>query len=138
MTSAGLDAGASFHFLTGLVICTFFCALAIRPFAERLANARTWVIASIAASLSSALWIALAQEGVLIVTVVPLAFAAFGNFVVPLMIGAPDMCFPRVNMGSYVCYFLGGVVILFSFLVPGGPAQGGWPSYSPIALSFAG
>lgn len=76
MTSAGLDAGASFHFLTGLVICTFFCALAIRPFAERLANARTWVIASIAASLSSALWIALAQEGVLIVTVVPLAFAA--------------------------------------------------------------
>ncbi len=65
--------------------------------------------------------------------VVPLAFAAFGNYLVPLMIGAPDMAFPRINMASYHCYFLGGVVMLVSFVIPGGAAQAGWTSYSPLA-----
>jgi cytochrome c oxidase subunit 1 len=67
--------------------------------------------------------------------VVPLAFAAFGNYVVPLMIGAPDMCFPRVNMASYHAFFLGGVVMLASFFIPGGAAQAGWTSYSPLATT---
>lgn len=65
--------------------------------------------------------------------VVPLAFAAFGNYVVPLMIGAPDMCFPRVNMASFHAYFLGGLVMVVSFFIPGGAAQAGWTSYSPLA-----
>jgi cytochrome c oxidase subunit 1 len=68
--------------------------------------------------------------------VVPLAFAAFGNYVVPLMIGAPDMCFPRVNMASYHAYFLGGVVMVVSFFIPGGAAQAGWTSYSPLATTI--
>jgi len=68
--------------------------------------------------------------------VVPLAFAAFGNYVVPLMIGAPDMVFPRVNMASYQAYFLGGVVMLVSFFIPGGAAQAGWTSYSPLATTI--
>jgi cytochrome c oxidase subunit 1 len=68
--------------------------------------------------------------------VVPLAFAAFGNYVVPLMIGAPDMCFPRVNMASYHAFFLGGVVMLVSFFIPGGAAQAGWTSYSPLATTI--
>ena len=38
--------------------------------------------------------------------IVPIAFAAFGNFVVPLQIGAPDMTFPRINMASYWCFFI--------------------------------
>lgn len=65
--------------------------------------------------------------------VVPLAVGGFGNFVVPLQIGAPDMCFPRMNMYSYWSYFLGGVVMFLSFFVPGGPAQSGWTSYPPLA-----
>ena len=65
--------------------------------------------------------------------IVPLAFAAFGNFVVPLQIGAPDMAFPRINMASYWAFFVGGVVMLVSFFVPGGAAKGGWTSYSPLA-----
>src|SRR5213594_1305426 len=65
--------------------------------------------------------------------IVPIAFAAFGNFVVPLQIGAPDMAFPRINMVSYQCYFLGGVVMFFSFFIPGGAARSGWTSYSPLA-----
>ncbi len=65
--------------------------------------------------------------------VVPLAFAAFGNYVVPLQIGAIDMTFPRINMVSYQCYAWGGAVMFISFFIPGGAAQAGWTSYSPLA-----
>src|SRR5689334_22259486 len=68
--------------------------------------------------------------------IVPLAFAAFGNYVVPLMIGAPDMAFPRINMASYQAYVVGGVIMLISFFIPGGAAQAGWTSYSPLATSI--
>src|SRR3954465_7186094 len=66
--------------------------------------------------------------------VVPLAVGGFGNFVVPLQIGAPDMAFPRLNMASYWSFFLGGVTMLASFLVPGGAAQSGWTSYAPLSV----
>jgi cytochrome c oxidase subunit 1 len=66
--------------------------------------------------------------------IVPIAFAAFGNFVVPLQIGAPDMTFPKINMASYQAFFAGGVVMLISFFVPGGAAKGGWTSYTPLAV----
>ena len=65
--------------------------------------------------------------------VVPLAFGAFGNYVVPLQIGAPDMAFPRLNMTSYWLYAAGGLVMLASFLVPGGAANNGWTSYAPLS-----
>ena len=65
--------------------------------------------------------------------VVPLAFAAFGNFVVPLQIGAPDMTFPKVNAASFWAFAVGGVIMLVSFFVPGGAAKSGWTSYTPLA-----
>ncbi len=76
-----------------------------------------------------------AMHGTIMVflAIVPLAFAAFGNFVVPLQIGAVDMAFPRINMVSYQCYAVGGVIMLVSFFIPGGAAQAGWTSYSPLA-----
>jgi cytochrome c oxidase subunit 1 len=76
-----------------------------------------------------------AMHGTIMVflAIVPLAFGAFGNFVTPLQIGAPDMAFPRVNMASYQFYFLGGVIMFASFFIPGGAAQSGWTSYSPLA-----
>src|SRR5918999_6017224 len=70
--------------------------------------------------------------------VVPLAVGGFGNFVLPLQIGAPDMAFPRLNMASYWFFFLGGVTMLASFLVPGGAAQSGWTSYAPLAILAPG
>src|SRR5436190_1954927 len=66
--------------------------------------------------------------------IVPIAFAAFGNFVVPLQIGAPDMTFPKINMASYQAFMAGGIVMLISFFVPGGAAKGGWTSYTPLAI----
>ena len=76
-----------------------------------------------------------AMHGTIMVflAIVPLAFGAFGNYLVPLQIGAPDMAFPRVNMASYQFYVLGGVIMFFSFFIPGGAAQAGWTSYPPLA-----
>jgi len=57
--------------------------------------------------------------------VVPLVVGAFGNYIVPLQIGAPDMAFPKLNMTSYWVYFIGGVIMLVSFFLPGGAANSG-------------
>lgn len=79
-----------------------------------------------------------AMHGTIMVflAIVPLAFGAFGNYVVPLMIGAPDMAFPRLNMASYQFYVIGGIVMFVSFFIPGGAAQAGWTSYSPLATTI--
>src|SRR3954464_4751771 len=69
--------------------------------------------------------------------VVPLAVGGFGNFVMPLQVGAPDMAFPKLNMMSYWVYFVGGVVMLTSFFLPGGAAQSGWTSYPPLSVITA-
>ncbi len=58
----------------------------------------------------------------------------FGNFLIPLMVGARDMVFPFVNMLSYWAYFLSVVVLLASLLVPGGPTGAGWTLYPPQAI----
>lgn len=66
--------------------------------------------------------------------IVPLAVGAFANYLVPLQVGAPDMAFPKLNMASYWVYFLGGIVMLSSFFLPGGAASSGWTSYAPLAV----
>jgi cytochrome c oxidase subunit 1 len=64
--------------------------------------------------------------------VVPI-LAGFGNYLVPLMIGARDMAFPRLNAASYWLFLLGGLVVLFSFFASGGAAKAGWTSYVPLS-----
>jgi cytochrome c oxidase subunit I len=66
--------------------------------------------------------------------IVPLAVGAFGNYVVPLQIGAPDMAFPKLNMMSYWLYLPGGLLMLSSFLLPGGAPNSGWTSYPPLSV----
>lgn len=66
--------------------------------------------------------------------VVPLGVGFYGNYFLPLQIGAGDMAFPKLNMMSYWTYFVGGVVMFSSFFVPGGPAQSGWTSYPPLSV----
>ena len=64
--------------------------------------------------------------------VVPI-LAGFGNFLVPLMIGARDMAFPRLNAFSYWMYLLGGIVLYSSYFAAGGTARAGWTSYVPLS-----
>ncbi|MEE9397768.1 MAG: cytochrome c oxidase subunit I [Methylococcales bacterium] len=58
----------------------------------------------------------------------------FGNYLIPLMVGARDMVFPFVNMLSYWAYLLSVLVLMASFLVPGGPTGAGWTLYPPQAI----
>jgi cytochrome c oxidase subunit I len=64
--------------------------------------------------------------------IVPI-LAGFGNYLVPLMIGARDMAFPRLNALSYWLYVLGGVVLYLSFFAKGGAAANGWTSYVTLS-----
>ena len=65
--------------------------------------------------------------------VVPVVVGAFGNYLVPLQIGAPDMAFPKLNMASFWSYFVGGLVMMYGFVLPGGAANSGWTSYPPLS-----
>jgi cytochrome c oxidase subunit 1 len=67
--------------------------------------------------------------------IVPLGFAAFGNFVMPLQIGAIDMAFPKLNAWSFWLFFMGGALMMISFFLPTGAAQTGWTNYSPLATT---
>lgn len=63
-----------------------------------------------------------------------LLLGGFGNYLIPLMIGARDMVFPYLNMLSYWTYLLSVIVLLASFFVPGGPTGAGWTLYPPQAI----
>jgi cytochrome c oxidase subunit 1 len=68
--------------------------------------------------------------------IVPI-LAGFANYLVPLMIGAKDMAFPRLNALSYWLFLLGGIVLMLSFLAKGGAAHTGWTAYPPLSDTHA-
>ncbi len=63
-----------------------------------------------------------------------LFLGGFGNYLIPLMVGARDMVFPYVNMVSYWVYLWAVLLLLASFFVPGGPTGAGWTLYPPQAI----
>src|ERR1700741_2356704 len=63
-----------------------------------------------------------------------LFLGGFGNYLIPLMLGARDMVFPFLNMLSYWVYLLAVLVLMISFFVPGGPTGAGWTLYPPQAI----
>ncbi len=63
-----------------------------------------------------------------------LFLGGFGNYLIPLMVGARDMVFPFLNMLSFWVYLLSVLVLLASFFVPGGPTGAGWTLYPPQAI----
>ncbi len=63
-----------------------------------------------------------------------LFLGGFGNYLIPLMVGARDMAFPYVNMVSYWVYLGAVLVLVASFFVPGGPTGAGWTLYPPQSI----
>jgi len=63
-----------------------------------------------------------------------LFLGGFGNYLIPLMVGARDMVFPYVNMLSYWVYLLAVLILVSSFFVEGGPTGAGWTLYPPQAI----
>lgn len=62
-----------------------------------------------------------------------LPVSGFGNFLIPLQIGARDMAFPFLNMLSFWTVVPGAIIILISFFVEGGAAASGWTAYPPLS-----
>ena len=60
-------------------------------------------------------------------------FAGLANYVLPLMIGAPDMAFPRLNALSFWMLPIAGIMMVLSFLAPGGSFATGWTAYAPLS-----
>src|SRR5438132_2752215 len=63
------------------------------------------------------------------------AFAGLGNYVIPLMLGAADMAFPRLNALSFWLLPIAGVILLSSFFIPSGAFACGWTGYAPLCSS---
>src|SRR3982075_1437316 len=76
------------------------------------------------------------QHGMIMVVylLTALFLGGFGNYLIPLMVGARDMVFPYVNMVSYWIYLLAVVVLASTFFVPGGPTGAGWTLFPPQAI----
>ncbi len=69
--------------------------------------------------------------------ITPIVIGMFGNFSIPLQVGARDMAMPIINLLSFWFFLAGGLVLLTSLFVPGGPAQAGWTSYPPLSSAVA-
>ena len=65
----------------------------------------------------------------------PILIGGFGNFLIPLMLGCDDMVFPRLNRLSYQIFLLSAIVLIASFLVPGGAFGGAWTAYPPLSAN---
>lgn len=70
--------------------------------------------------------------------ITPLLTGAFGNFLIPLQIGAKDMAFPILNMLSFWIFFLSGGVLLGSHFLKTGPSGSGWTAYPPLSTPVGG
>lgn len=66
--------------------------------------------------------------------VVPGIPAIFGNFFLPILIGARDVSFPRLNLLTWYLYVIGGLLAILSIILPGGPADTGWTFYIPYSV----
>ncbi|MEZ5489924.1 MAG: cbb3-type cytochrome c oxidase subunit I [Gammaproteobacteria bacterium] len=81
----------------------------------------------------SAYYQAVTMHGMIMVVylLTALFLGGFGNYLIPLMVGARDMVFPFLNMLSYWVYLVSVIILMISFFVPGGPTGAGWTLYPP-------
>ncbi len=79
-------------------------------------------------------WFTLHGIMMIFLFIIPGLPAVFGNFFLPLMIGAKDVFFPRLNLLSWWLFLAGGLFALVSVFLPGGPADTGWTFYVPYSI----
>src|ERR1700752_3043642 len=65
---------------------------------------------------------------------IPAVPAVLGNFLIPIMIGAKDLAFPRINLLSWYLYIIGGLLMIYTILVGG--VDTGWTFYTPLSTEF--
>src|ERR1700754_3417401 len=77
------------------------------------------------------------QHGIIMIFffLIPSIPATLGNFLVPMMIGAKDLAFPRINLLSWYIYLLGGLVTIYALLAGG--VDTGWTFYTPFSTTFS-
>ncbi|HET6248253.1 MAG TPA: cbb3-type cytochrome c oxidase subunit I [Tepidisphaeraceae bacterium] len=68
--------------------------------------------------------------------IIPILVGAFGNYLIPLMIGAKDMAFPFLNGMAFWLALPAGAIMVAAFFLPGGTAAAGWTSYPPLSSTF--
>src|SRR5690606_34463999 len=61
------------------------------------------------------------------------AFAGFANWMIPMMMGAPDMALPRLNNWSFWLLRVATALLLITFFMPGGASASGWTMYPPLS-----
>jgi cytochrome c oxidase subunit 1 len=66
--------------------------------------------------------------------IIPGITASFGNFFLPIQIGARDVAFPRLNLLSWWFYFIAGILAVSTIFLPGGPPDTGWTFYPPYSI----
>src|SRR5256712_4485175 len=77
------------------------------------------------------------QHGIIMIFffLIPSIPATLGNFLVPMMIGARDLAFPRINLLSWYIYLLGGIITIYALLAGG--VDTGWTFYAPFSTTFS-
>src|SRR5213082_2056829 len=77
------------------------------------------------------------QHGIIMIFffLIPSIPATLGNFLVPMMIGAKDLAFPRINLLSWYIYLLGGIITIYALLAGG--VDTGWTFYVPYSTTFS-
>src|SRR5437016_1725407 len=77
------------------------------------------------------------QHGIIMIFffLIPSIPATLGNFLVPMMIGAKDLAFPRINLLSWYLYLLGGIITIYALLAGG--VDTGWTFYAPYSTTFS-
>src|SRR5438045_2492927 len=77
------------------------------------------------------------QHGIVMVFffLIPAIPATLGNFLIPMMIGAKDLAFPRINLLSWYIYLLGGVITIYALLAGG--VDTGWTFYTPFSTTYS-
>lgn len=122
------------YLITGL-LCVFLGGFFAYVFRMQLAypgqhiplfgtlDAQTYNVFITAHGMTMVFWVAM-----------PILLAAFGNFLIPTMIGADDMAFPTLNMLSFWVFFLSTIVLILSILAPGA-MDTGWTIYPPLSAN---